>query len=72
MKPVFVETTEKGLVRDINTMCISNTNVDHLNKYKAEKQRQQMVTRLNDEMDQLKAELSEIKSLLKKVVGQNV
>jgi hypothetical protein len=61
---------EEGLVRDPSSSAILNTDSLALQSYKTRKAKEAAVDRVLREHDDLKNELSEIKSLLKELVGQ--
>lgn len=60
----------EGLVRDADSMAILNTDNMALMAYKARKQKEAMINRIIEENSELKKEVSEIKALLEKLVGQ--
>jgi hypothetical protein len=61
---------EEGLVRDPSSSAILNTDSLALQSYKTRKAKEAAVDRVLREHDDLRNELSEIKSLLKELVGQ--
>lgn len=65
---MFVQTEEKEYIRDVRTMALSNTDVNGLQKYKENKKRMAMIDSLSKDVDSLRSEMSEIKSLLTKLV----
>ncbi len=56
------------LYRDVNTGAIINTDRSSFEKYKRSKQKFQ---NMEKELDYVKSEISEIKSLLKQIVKSN-
>lgn len=58
------------LVRDSRSKAILNTDTQALAKYKEERDFKMKLTRIVNENDQMKSEISEIKSLLLKVLEQ--
>lgn len=60
----------EGLVRDADSKAILNTDNMALMAYKAKKQKEAMINRIIEENSELKKEVSEIKALLEKLVGQ--
>jgi|LakMenEpi03Aug12_release.lakeMendotaPanAssembly.Ray.scaffolds.fasta_scaffold6438264_1 hypothetical protein len=68
---MFVQTKEKDIIRDINTMSLSSTDTHELNKYKELKKKFSEMHNLKNEVASLKDDISEIKNMLKKVLGTN-
>lgn len=60
----------EGLVRDADSKAILNTDNGALVAYKARKQKEAMLNRIIQENSELKKEVSDIKALLEKLVGQ--
>lgn len=58
------------LVRDSRSKAILNTDTQALAKYKEERDFKMKLTKIVNENDQMKSEISEIKSLLLKVLEQ--
>jgi hypothetical protein len=61
---------EEQLVRDINSSAILNTDTKALQAYKAKKQREIIIDRLAEENEEMKRDISEIKSMLRQLMGQ--
>ena len=60
----------QNLIRDLDSKAILNTDLHALNKYKEERDFKMKLNRMVEEHEQVKNELSEIKSLLLKVLEQ--
>lgn len=58
------------LVREKKSNAILNTNHSELNKYREERNHKIKMRKLIDESEQMKADIEEIKSLLKQLLGQ--
>lgn len=58
------------LVRQVESNAILNVDVDSLNKYKEERARQMKIANVIKENEELKADVAEIKSMLKQLLGQ--
>lgn len=61
----------QSLIRDMNSNAILNTDTEALNKYKEERDFKLKLNRIVQEHEQVKTELSEIKSLLMQLVKQS-
>lgn len=62
----------KDLVRNSRTGCIVNTNVSQYNEYIARRDAKQNESEsVRQDLDDLKSEMNEIKSLLKELVNGN-
>ena len=59
-----------NLVRDKRSNAILNTNENELAKYKAERDYKLRMTKVADDFDSLKSEVSELKNLLLKILEQ--
>lgn len=63
-----------NLVRDPKTNCIINTNMSGFNEYLAKRESklsdQKKVENIENEMNEIKSDLGEIKTLLKKLLDQ--
>lgn len=60
----------EDLVRDTGSSAILNTDNKALMAYKAKKQKEEMINRIIQDNHELRQEVSEIKALLVKLVGQ--
>ena len=58
------------LVRQVESNAILNVDVDSLNKYKEERARQMKIANVIKENEELKADVAEIKSMLRQLLGQ--
>lgn len=58
----------EDLVRDAKSNAILNTDLDALNKYRAKRARDKKINNIADEVDTLRQEMTEIKSLLMQLV----
>lgn len=70
MDDVIKVKDNKDLVRHKQSSAILNTNTRELNKYKEEREQKLKLKKLADESEQMKADIEEIKSLLKQLLGQ--
>jgi DNA-binding transcriptional regulator YhcF (GntR family) len=60
-----------NLYRDLNSGAIINSNVDDYHKYMESKAKRERLHNAVDEIDNLKSEMAEIKTLLKQLINQN-
>lgn len=58
----------EDLVRDTKSNAILNTDLDALNKYRAKRARDNKINNMAEEVDTLRQEMTEIKSLLMQLV----
>lgn len=58
----------EDLVRDTKSNAILNTDLDALNKYKAKRAREKKINNVVEEVESLRDEISEMKSLLMQLV----
>jgi flagellar biosynthesis/type III secretory pathway chaperone len=58
----------EDLVRDTKSNAILNTDLDALNKYRAKRAREKKINNIAEEVDTLRQEMTEIKSLLMQLV----
>ena len=58
----------EDLVRDTKSNAILNTDLDALNKYRAKRARDMKINNMAEEVDTLRKEMTEIKSLLMQLV----
>lgn len=58
----------EDLVRDTKSNAILNTDLDALNKYRAKRARDMKINNMAEEVDTLRQEMTEIKSLLMQLV----
>jgi hypothetical protein len=61
---------ESSLVRDMKSKAILNTNVELYNAYKKQRNFTNRLKNMVNEFDDVKAEISEIKNLLKIIINQ--
>jgi len=72
MKPHFLKVVnEPDLIRENDSKAILNTNSKELNKYKQEREERLKIKRLLEESEVMKSDISEIKSLLRELLGKN-
>lgn len=69
MSSHYVKTDINGFVRDTRTGAIINTNDEHYNYIIAQRKRALENKRVCEEMERLKTELSDIKSMLAQLVN---
>jgi len=62
-------TDEEELIRDVDTRAVLNSNMSSLEKYKARRNKER---EMNDDVQNLKQDVSEIKSLLKQLLNREV
>lgn len=65
-----VKTEVEGVYRDIDTGALLNTDGDGLAAYKKIKKRQQEIEEMRAQVIDLKHEMSEIKTLLKRIIAE--
>jgi phosphomevalonate kinase len=66
---MITEKTEvPGLVRDLKSQALVNTNVEALNAYKSMKKQMLDLIETKSKVDKLENDVSEIKQLLQKIV----
>lgn len=58
------------LIRDKNSSAILNTNLKELNKYKQERDEKMKLKKLFDDNEQMQSDITEIKSLLRELLGK--
>ena len=64
--------TDSNLVRDVRSNAILNVNVTAFDAYKKSRERTREMDRVVSEHDDLKAELSEIKGLLQRLLDKSL
>jgi hypothetical protein len=71
MKPQFLKVVnEPDLIRENDSKAILNTNVKELNKYKQEREERMKMKKLLEENEVMKSDITEIKSLLRELLGK--
>lgn len=71
MEPAYrVVRENRDLVRVTESKAILNTNSRELDKYKQDREEKMRLKRVIEENEQMKQDLSEIKDLLRALVGQ--
>jgi hypothetical protein len=71
MKNTYIRVKDRtDLVRDKNSKAILNTNLNELNKYREEREFKMNLNRVIKENEEIKSEISEIKTLLLKILEQ--
>lgn len=70
MEKVNIENTNGALERDIYSKAVLNNDAAALNAYRAERRRQAQLNNMMNEFEQIKNEVSEIKSLLKELISK--
>jgi hypothetical protein len=70
MKEFLKVKDQPDLVRHSNSKAILNTNTLELNKYKQIRDEKLKLKQLAEEQEQIKRDLSDIKSLLLQLIGQ--
>lgn len=69
MSKVKIENND-DIVRDTNTSAVLNVDIQSLKDYKARRARQKEIDRSLDRVDKLESDISEIKSLLVKLLDR--
>ena len=70
MKKHLLVTDRKDLIRDANSKAILNADPSLLNKYKEEREFKLKLVKVVEEQEQLKTDVSEIKQMLKDLLGK--
>jgi len=70
MKKHLLVTDRKDLIRDADSKAILNTDPSLLNKYKEEREFKLKLVKVVDEQEQLKTDVTEIKQMLKDLLGK--
>jgi hypothetical protein len=65
---IYEKTDIPGIVRDVQTKALINTNLDGLVAYKIKKNQAAELAETKKKVDSLQNEMSEIKQLLQKIV----
>lgn len=65
---IYEKTDIPGIVRDVQTQALVNTNLDGLVAYKIRKNQAVELAETKKKVDNLQNEMSEIKQLLQKIV----
>jgi hypothetical protein len=69
MSKVKIENND-DIVRDMSTSAVLNVDIQSLKDYKARRARQKEIDRSLDRVDKLESDISEIKSLLVKLLDR--
>lgn len=67
---MIIQTENEDFLRDINSRALINSNVKALQEYKEKRRRQKKLDVLEEDVDQLKKDTQEIKSLLKELLNR--
>jgi hypothetical protein len=67
----IVKTEIEGIVRDLETNALINTDSDALKAYKYKKQKQLELNQVIQEHKELRKELADMKELLMQLVGKS-
>jgi len=70
MRKHLLVTDRKDLIRDANSKAILNADPSLLNKYKEEREFKLKLVKVVEEQEQLKTDVSEIKQMLKDLLGK--
>lgn len=65
----FIKTEKPGLVRDLNTKAVINTNVTEYNYIVEKRKQQKNIQTVQHQIDSLKTEFSELKQLILQLVN---
>lgn len=65
----FVKTEKPGLVRDMNTKAVINTNISDYNYILEKRKQQKNIQTVQQQIDSLKNEFSELKQLIFQLVN---
>ena len=64
-----VKTDIPDLVRDMDSRAILNTNTNEYLAYKTKRDRERKLNSVVDEIDQIKQDMADIKSMLQQIIG---
>jgi hypothetical protein len=67
---MIVQTEEKDYARDLSSKALINTNVRALEEYKMRKEQSKKLSSFECEIQSLKDDMSEIKSLLTQLINR--
>lgn len=65
----LVKTDIPDLVRDMDSRAILNTNTNEYLAYKTKRDRERKLNSVVDEIDQIKQDMADIKSMLQQIIG---
>lgn len=68
---MFIQTDDNNLFRDTRSMALVSKDCESLNKYKEEKARQKKLNDLCGEVQTLRSDIDQIKSLLLQMVNKD-
>jgi len=71
-KKILIETEDQKFLRDPSSMALINNDVAAYAQYKEQRKRAQRIDSLGQELDDLKNDMSEIKSMLRALGGNSV
>ena len=67
----LIPTNHDSFFRDPSSTAVINTNIDALNAYKKQRERLLKTDKVFHEVEELKQEISEIKSMLSQLLNRN-
>jgi hypothetical protein len=65
----LIKTDIPDLVRDMDSRAILNTNTNDYLAYKNKRDRERKLNNVVDEIDQIKQDMADIKSMLQQIIG---
>jgi|688.fasta_scaffold952562_2 hypothetical protein len=65
----LIKTDIPNLVRDMDSRAILNTNTNEYLAYKTKRDRERKLNSVVDEIDQIKQDMADIKSMLQQIIG---
>lgn len=65
----LIKTDIPNLVRDMDSRAILNTNTNDYLAYKTKRDRERKLNSVVDEIDQIKQDMADIKSMLQQIIG---
>lgn len=65
----IIKTDVPNLVRDMDSRAILNTNTNDYLAYKTKRDRELKLNNVVDEIDQIKQDMADIKSMLQQIIG---
>ena len=68
----LIKTDIPNLVRDMDSRAILNTNTNEYLAYKTKRERERKINSVVDEIDQIKQDMADIKSMLQQIIGNRI
>jgi protein subunit release factor A len=70
MKKIAKVQDNPDLIRDMGTQAILNTNIDALSAYKKQKAKHREIDQAFDDINNMKQEMSELKTLMQRILDK--